>query len=195
MTDPVTEVARQSETLLTVLNQVVGATLANPPRAREARAVIEAVVLVDFRLQTITDEIQNLLHTDGVMVIILDEKKAEVVVMSGAEVLHSLVLEADKEAPPGVNAYCKYCMASLHTFVVTDSRLAPMLQGHPYVDLVRGYLGAPLVINEQCVGALCATSQSPRAWTEEDAAMMVRRAQELSDILESALERYHYRDG
>ncbi len=192
--DPVDQVARHSDDLLTLLNEVVGAAITHKPRVREARAVVEAVVLVDFRLQRITDEIQTLLGADGVLIVVLDDAKAEVVIMSGGHVVHSLVLEAETE-PAAADAYCKYCVASRHTFVVTDARTTPILQGNPYINLVQGYLGAPLIINEQAIGALCATSLRPREWTIAEEAVMVERAREMSEILERALGEYHERRG
>ncbi len=179
-----------ADELLVMLNEMIGTALMSPPRVRAARAVIEAVVAIDFRLQQIVEELQATLHSDGVLIVIMDDEKATVVIMSGGEAVERDILDAN-DAAPVEDSYCKYCVANHGIFLVTDARKVAALRGNPYVDIVQGYVGAALIVQDQAVGALCATADEPRGWTPEEVALLRDQALEVSSILQVALEKYH----
>lgn len=190
MADVIDRIAEEADSLLAMLNNVIGTTLRDPPRVKAARAVIEAVVAVDFRLQAIVDEIQATLESDGVLIVVMDDQTAEVIVMSGGETIKSELLDANNGSP-GEDSYCKYCVANKATFVTHDAKATAALKGNPYVDIVRGYVGAALIVNDYAVGALCATSEAPRQWSDEEVGFLMSRSREVSAILEAALLRFH----
>lgn len=187
------QVAGAADELLAMVNEIIGTTLVSPPRVRAARAVIEAVVAVDFRLQRIVEELQEKLQSDGVLVVIMDDETATVVIMSGGESVEQDILDANDGAP-AEDSYCKYCVANHGLFLVNDAHKVAALRGNPYVDIVQGYVGAALIVNDQAVGALCATADTPRDWTEEEVALLRAQAQDVSAILQEALERHHQPD-
>ena len=193
MVSTVDQVAGAADELLAMVNEIVGTTLTSPPRVRAARAVIEAVVAVDFRLQRIVEELQEKLQSDGVLVVIMDDETATVVIMSGGESVERDILDANDGAP-AEDSYCKYCVANHGLFLVNDAHKVAALRGNPYVDIVQGYVGAALIVNDQAVGALCATADTPRDWTEEEVALLRAQAQDVSAILQEALEAYHQPD-
>lgn len=184
------QVSAAADELMAMVNEIIGASILSPPRVKAARAVIEAVVAVDFRLQRIVEDLQEKLHSDGVLVVIMDDQQAVVVIMSGGETVEAEILD-DDDASPAEDSYCKYCVANLGLFVVRDARQTAALQGNPYVDIVQGYVGAALVVRDQAVGALCATADRPRDWSPEEVALLREQAKEVSAILEEALTEYH----
>lgn len=184
------QIAGAADDLLTMLNEMIGTTVKDPPRVKAARAVIEAVLAIDLRLQDTVDRLCDQLQSDGVLVVILDDENATVVIMAGGETIEAEIVDEDNNAP-AEDSYCKYCVANKDMFVVQDSRRTVALHGNPYVDLVRGYVGAALVVNDYAVGALCATTDTPRDWTEDEIALLRQEAKEVSSILERALERFY----
>lgn len=190
MVSTVDQVAGAADELLAMVNEMVGTALMSPPRVRAARHVIEAVVAVDFRLQRIVEELREKLQSDGVLVVILDDQTASVVIMAGGETIEREILDAN-DVTLAEDSYCKYCVVTRGFSVFPDAKKVAALRGNPYIDIVRGYVGAALIVQDHVVGSLCATADQPRDWTDEEVALLRAQAQEVSVILEEALEKYH----
>lgn len=177
-----------ADCLLAALNQAVGMAVRSPLRVATSRQVIEAVFQCDLRLQDIVEALRDDLDTDGVLVLVLDEEK-QTIVAADLEGMDEAVA-CGIDGSPVADSYCQYEIGVHDTFVVSDARLEPMLKGNPSVDVVPGYLGGVLKVREERVGALCALSQTPRDWTVQQQACITETAEQVSAILEKALEQH-----
>lgn len=83
------------------------------------------------------------------------------------------------------HSFCIFVAASGTSFEMSDIE-EPEIAKHPgYTKRnVRAYLGKPLVVRKQTVGALCAVDWVPREWSELDHLMLTNYAAHASSILE-----------
>ena len=83
---------------------------------------------------------------------------------------------ASQRETPLSHSFCKHVVASDAPLVVADARAHPLVHDNIAVtDLgVIAYLGAPIhSVDGQPLGALCAISGEPRAWTDDDMAVLL----------------------
>lgn len=63
---------------------------------------------------------------------------------------------------------CKMTLELEGTLVIPDAAQHPIACLMPWVTEFRGYIGTMLCYDKQPIGALCALTVSPRAWTPTD---------------------------
>ena len=76
---------------------------------------------------------------------------------------------------PLSHSFCQHCVVAAAPFVVDDARLHPLVRDSPAIDElgVVAYAGVPITSADGSVlGTLCAIDSKPRAWTEEDVALL-----------------------
>lgn len=79
-------------------------------------------------------------------------------------------LSAQRETPL-THSFCQHVVTTEAPLVIEDARLEPLVAGSPAIpDLgVISYAGMPLTdASGTVLGSLCAISDAPRAWTEDD---------------------------
>ena len=64
--------------------------------------------------------------------------------------------------------FCHFTIQSAEPLVIPDTRADPVYRDVPTVQSlgVAAYVGIPIVINGQVIGAFCAIDTVPRSWTE-----------------------------
>lgn len=189
MDDAVLRISEAADQLLLMLDNVVDVSLKEKRRAATAISIISAVVVVNHELQVIVTRLLREMNADGIQIVILDEDTAHVVVIAGAEVIESQILDENCSAP-AADSYCKFTVTMSVPFIVVDAKKEPALKGNPYIELVRGYIGGVLTVQKSRIGALCAVTDKPRSWTDEENLTIHKAAVEVSAILEEALLLY-----
>lgn len=84
------------------------------------------------------------------------------------------------------HSFCWHVVAADAPLVVTDARTDTRVSANPAIDDlgVVAYLGAPVHgPGGAPIGSLCAISQEPRAWTEDDSLLLVDLAAALSELI------------
>ena len=73
---------------------------------------------------------------------------------------------------------CKYVVEQCSTIAIEDARVISALRQHPAIveNGVVAYLGAPLIMDGQVLGSVCAADNKARHWTEEQISFIERRA-------------------
>jgi GAF domain-containing protein len=82
---------------------------------------------------------------------------------------------AEARGLPSEWTFCRHTVHRGRTFVVEDALGEPLVADSPVVriDGARCYLGVPLVTSrEQTVGTLCVVGVAPRAFSDEDVAVL-----------------------
>lgn len=80
---------------------------------------------------------------------------------------------------PGVaQSFCAYVVDAGETLLIADTRRDPRFSDYPCVATgpFRSYAGAPVFVDDLCLGTLCVVDDHPRAWTQEDAEVLVSLA-------------------
>lgn len=74
--------------------------------------------------------------------------------------------------------FCHYTIQHTGPLVIPDTAADPLYQNVPTVRSmgVAAYVGVPLVVDGQVIGAFCTTDIKPRAWTEEEIEVLVELA-------------------
>lgn len=85
---------------------------------------------------------------------------------------------AEQSSTPLSHSVCQHVVEKGATVIIGDIRQDPFLYNHPSIkDLgVIAYLGAPLIKNEQTLGALCAIDNRPRKWSRDDVCLIEEHA-------------------
>ncbi len=75
-----------------------------------------------------------------------------------------------KRQMPLSHSLCQYVVSSRHPIVINDTKDSPYIQANTVLlDLgVMAYLGCPLEVRNQVLGALCVVDWQPRIWGERD---------------------------
>ncbi len=73
---------------------------------------------------------------------------------------------------PRPDSYCRLTLTG-RPVVVRDSLATLLLADNPYRRVVRAYLGVPLVVDGEVVGALCAYGPRPTEWTTAQEAALI----------------------
>ena len=82
-------------------------------------------------------------------------------------------------------SYCQFVVRDAAPFEVTDATLDPRVPSETYESFgVRAYLGMPVRVRQQIVGALCVTDSTPRAFTPDDHRALANLAERASVRLE-----------
>lgn len=81
---------------------------------------------------------------------------------------------AERREVPLSHSVCKYVVAAGEPLVLDDVRESAALRSHPGVQGsgVVAYLGVPLSADGQAVGTFCVFDTEPRAWNEDEIAML-----------------------
>jgi signal transduction histidine kinase len=66
--------------------------------------------------------------------------------------------------------FCHFTIQSSDPLVIPDTKLDPVYRHVPTVQSlgVAAYVGVPIVVNGQIIGAFCAIDMVPHAWTEDE---------------------------
>lgn len=76
--------------------------------------------------------------------------------------------------PPGEGSVdatltgCRHVVAMNAPLSISDAAADPITAEMPWLHLYRAYLGVPVAFQGQPIGALCALSATPRAWSQHD---------------------------
>lgn len=102
-----------------------------------------------------------------------------------AEPVHS------ERQTPLSHSFCQHVVARNHTLIVGDSRKDPLVADNPSVDEldVIAYLGTPVYVDGQPVGALCVIDEKPRLWRDQDAQNLERLGACVSYTIEARARR------
>lgn len=98
---------------------------------------------------------------------------------------------------PAAESLCSVPVAEAAPVPIPDTSADPRVRLLPPVasGVVGSYLGVPLLAGEHVVGALCVFSSQPRAWSEENVALLVQLAEPAMAELElAALESTYEED-
>jgi GAF domain-containing protein len=95
---------------------------------------------------------------------------------------------ATRRETPLSHSLCQYTARERVPLVVQDAREHPMLRDHLAIrDLdVVAYLGVPLLVAGEAIGALCVIDDKPRAWSSADVEL-------LRDLAESVVSEIELR--
>ena len=61
------------------------------------------------------------------------------------------------------NSYCRLNLSG-RPVVIKDSLNNLMLEDNPYREMVRSYLGVPVIVQNEVVGVVCVYEDEPRNW-------------------------------
>jgi two-component system cell cycle sensor histidine kinase/response regulator CckA len=75
---------------------------------------------------------------------------------------------------PLAYSYCRHAVASGQPVVIGDARTDPRVSGSPAIaeDGSIAYLGIPIRVDGQVVGAFCVLDQRPREWSRDDVELL-----------------------
>ena len=172
------------------------------PGSRRRRArIVELRDFTDCLIDSAMTDPQRLVVVDFLMAIAQrEEVKAELsrIALEAKERFHTahaevtflrgdgdLFVAGDSLAPFAHSREDSYCRLTLagRPVVIKDSMHNLMLADNPHVETVRTYLGIPLVVRDEVVGALCVYDFEPRAWTDEDEHELAAMAAEVERTL------------
>lgn len=95
---------------------------------------------------------------------------------------------ATRGETPLSHSFCQHVVAASAPLVVEDARRHPDLRHNPSIDEmgIVAYLGVPVVgANGGIRAVLCAIAPAPRAWTDDDLALL----RDLADVVDDELSR------
>jgi diguanylate cyclase (GGDEF)-like protein len=141
-----------------------------------------------------TDErvalLERLALVDGEGLEAFDRLTRLVVRLLGVPVALAVVVERDRQVfvsqiglpepwasrgeTPLTHSFCQHVVASGEPLIVADARLDERVRDNlaiPEIGVI-AYAGIPLRVDGVCVGSLCAIDSSPRAWTDEEVAVV-----------------------
>ncbi|HYH79091.1 MAG TPA: GAF domain-containing sensor histidine kinase [Longimicrobium sp.] len=74
--------------------------------------------------------------------------------------------------------FCHFTVQSGEPLVIPDTRADPVYREVPTVRSlgVAAYVGVPIIINGEAVGAFCAIDTAPHAWTDDEVAVLTELA-------------------
>lgn len=87
---------------------------------------------------------------------------------------------------PLSHSFCNFVAARNDTLVIEDARDHPLVSANPAIEQlgVVAYLGVPVRLpNNKAIGALCAITPEPRAWTAADREILAGIAECLADLI------------
>jgi len=91
---------------------------------------------------------------------------------------------------PIEKTWCRFVIGSGKPLVITDARTDLVANMTPHPDIVRSYLGVPLVASAWTVGALCVYEAAAKdRWSETDHRRITAWAARISACLDDALHR------
>jgi len=130
-----------------------------------------------MRLDTVCSEICTMMSVPLAAVTLVNDSKQ--LVLGACGMSHE---PQDRD-----HSFCIFVAASGMPFQISDLDATPEeLTCIPAWEKrsIRAYLGRPLIIQEQTVGALCAVDFVPREWTDLEHTMLDNYAAHVSGILE-----------
>ena len=96
--------------------------------------------------------------------------------------------------PPGAEtpldmSFCRFTVAVARVIAIDDTRLDPRTRAMRSVTElgIHAYLGAPLVLYGEPIGALCVMDRAPRAWTDGDAETLLALGAAVTTEIELAI--------
>ena len=78
---------------------------------------------------------------------------------------------AEARQTPLCHSFCQHVRANNSPLIVPDARMHPVLKYNSAIDTLKvvAYLGMPISLPDgTCIGALCASDDAPRNWTEDE---------------------------
>jgi GAF domain-containing protein len=175
-----------------------------PGSRRRRTQIVELRDFTDCLIDSAMTDPQRLVVVDFLLAITQrEEVKAELtrIAMGAKERFHTayaevnflngdgdLFVAGDSMAPlphARQDSYCRLTLAG-RPVVIKDSLTNLMLADNPHVEVVRTYLGIPLVVRDEVVGALCVYDSEPREWTDEDERELAAMAADVERTLVAA---------
>jgi GAF domain-containing protein len=88
--------------------------------------------------------------------------------------VHGLTLEPGERERPLQHSFCSIPVLSGAPLALEDARADPRVRDRPALagGLARGYLGVPVRVGREVVGALCVFGPEPRRWTEHEVELL-----------------------
>ena len=146
-----------------------GAVLRDPVRL----AAVRSDGLVDSASEERFDRTARLacriLRTSWAFVTFVDERKVHYKSVFGRR-----VPEISTHAPV-CESFCAYVVDGQQPLLVTDTRLDSRFSGYRCVadGPFRSYAGAPVMVDDLCLGTVCVIDDQPRSWSEDDVQTLV----------------------
>ncbi|WP_436521430.1 sensor histidine kinase [Actinoplanes sp. HUAS TT8] len=87
---------------------------------------------------------------------------------------------------PLTHSFCQHVVDADRPFVVADAREHPLVKDNRAIDEIGviAYAGMPIRVDGQILGAFCAIDSTPRAWSEQDLAVLEDLAAAVSSEIE-----------
>jgi diguanylate cyclase (GGDEF)-like protein len=147
-------------------------------RVLRSTGVLDAPAQESF--DRFTRLIQKTLHVPVSVVSLVDEDRQFFLSQVGVEEPWATLRET-----PLSHSFCKHVTASRLPLIVTDARTEEVLKSNPGIEALGmiGYAGIPLMVEEECIGALCAIDHEPHEWTDEELALLEDLAAAVSSEL------------
>lgn len=155
-------------------------SLVNPQRLR----VLHETALMDSLPEPVFDRFVRLAAriTDAptALVSLVDDQRQFFKAQTG---LHEPW--SSRRETPLTHSFCKHVVATGETLVVESAREHPLVKDNLAVSEigVEAYLGAPLQLDGEYLGALCVIDGKPRTWSQEDQEAM----RDLADAVNTEL--------
>jgi MerR family transcriptional regulator, light-induced transcriptional regulator len=92
---------------------------------------------------------------------------------------------------PGIplsHSACQHAIRAQRPLLIEDARIDPLVKDSPAIGVlgIVGYIGVPLIgSGGRTIGTLCAIDTTPRAWTEQDARVLLDLAATVTAYLEA----------
>lgn len=141
----------------------------------------------DERFDRVTRLVRDVLDVPVCLVSLIDEDRQ--VFKSGAGLTEPW---ASRRETPLSHSFCKHVVRAGEPLIVQDARADPRVRHNLAVRELNviAYLGVPIRLSGTAVGALCAISDRPRAWTERE----VERLRDFAAIIDNEIALHRLAD-
>ena len=159
------------------------AEILNPDRLARLEALHADTITDRTGLDQLVQLVQQLLGAGAAYLSLVDAEQQHIISQIGL----SEALPADYVLPVS-DGLCAYVVASSQPVVAVDTRQDPRFADRPFVHQfgIGAYVGIPVTVGDgQVVGALCAIDSAPRAWTDDEVALVSALATQARSHLES----------
>ena len=134
-------------------------------------AVTAALGLVPWHQQarTIAELARQMLRTEIAEVNLVSDTTMHCIASAGG---------AEREVAVGLS-FCQHAVGTGRSVVVYESTTHPLVADSPAAQRLHCYLGIPLTVDGQVLGALCVAGEEPREWTELEISLLTELAETL----------------
>jgi NtrC-family two-component system sensor histidine kinase KinB len=149
----------------------------------EVSRTMSATLDIDRLFDVILEQLARVIHYDSASILLQEEDGLHVVAARGFDQPEALLgyrLKSTQENPALRAVHQREAM------VVDDVQLDPDWQVTQHTQHVRGWIGAPLVTQDEVVGVLAVDSHQPHAYTDEDAQVVSAFAHQAAIALSNA---------